>query len=71
MATVRPLALVLINVFRRCTAPPDDLDSGQHPRRSHELTAAYIDTGLSVRKLWDEHGIVGYLTVSTKPFSDI
>ncbi len=48
---------------RRCTARPEDLDTGQCPRRSHELTAARIDTSASLKKLWDEHGIVAELTV--------
>ncbi|CDO70545.1 hypothetical protein BN946_scf184573.g13 [Trametes cinnabarina] len=52
----------------KCMAPPDDLDSGHHARRSHELTAAYIDTGLSTRRLWEDYGIVSYLTPFTAYF---
>ncbi len=56
-------AVLTLYVFCRCMAPPDDLDTGQYSRRSHELTAAYIDLGLTTRKLWDDHGIISYLTV--------
>ncbi|KAI0739153.1 hypothetical protein C8Q80DRAFT_1222339 [Daedaleopsis nitida] len=52
----------------KCTADPNDLDTGQHPRRSHELTAAHLDEGLSMRKLWEEYGIISYLTPFTAYF---
>ncbi|KAI1781722.1 hypothetical protein LXA43DRAFT_907952 [Ganoderma leucocontextum] len=56
----------------RCTADPDDLDTGQAPRRSHELTAALLDA-LTLKELWDDYGIVGDLTPFTAyyPRADI
>lgn len=46
-------------------ADPNDLDTGQAPRRSHKHTAALLN-GLTLKELWDEYGIVGDLTVSLR-----
>jgi hypothetical protein len=46
----------------RCTAPANDLDSGQHVRRSQahaELLVEEFELGM----LWDEYGLVGDIVV--------
>ena len=46
----------------RCTAPENDLDSGQHLRRSQahaELLVEEFELGM----LWDEYGLVGDIVV--------
>ena len=46
----------------RCTAPANDLDSGQHVRRSQahaELLVKEFELGI----LWDEYGLVGDIVV--------
>ncbi|CDO78171.1 hypothetical protein BN946_scf184918.g2 [Trametes cinnabarina] len=48
----------------RCTAPPDDLDTGEAPRRSKEHTEALLEL-FDMRKLWEDYGVVGDL----KPFT--
>jgi hypothetical protein len=51
----------LINLFR-CTAPANDLDSGQPVRRSQahsELLVEEFELGM----LWDEYGLVGDIVV--------
>ena len=50
----------------RCTAPANDLDSGQHVRRSQahaELLVEEFELGM----LWDEYGLVGDVVVCFSP----
>ncbi|RDX56177.1 hypothetical protein OH76DRAFT_602905 [Lentinus brumalis] len=66
--TRQPVRADHVPFIRRCNAPHDDPDTGQHARRSHKLTAALLESGLSTRQLWDDHGIVSYLTPFTAYF---
>ncbi|CDO71501.1 hypothetical protein BN946_scf184909.g95 [Trametes cinnabarina] len=50
----------------RCTAPPDNLDTGPATRRSQQHTEALRDT-FDLRTLWDDYGVVGDL----KPFTEL
>nr|VWO96384.1 Uncharacterized protein [Ganoderma boninense] len=50
-----------------CTAEPDDLDTGQASRRSHEHTAALLDAH-DLKELWEDYGIVGDLTLTWKMY---
>jgi hypothetical protein len=50
----------------RCTAPANDLDSGQYVRRSQahaELLVEEFELGM----LWDEYGLVGDIVVRFSP----
>jgi hypothetical protein len=46
----------------RCTAPANDLDSGQHVRRS-QAHAELLVKEFKLGMLWDEYGLVGDIVV--------
>ena len=46
----------------RCTAPANDLDSGQHGRRSQPHTELLVEE-FELGMLWDEYGLVGDIVV--------
>jgi hypothetical protein len=46
----------------RCTAPANDLDSGQHVRRSQAHTELLVEE-FELGMLWDEYGLVGDIIV--------
>jgi hypothetical protein len=53
---------LLMPCHSRCTAPANDLDSGQHVRRSQahaELLVEEFELGM----LWDEYGLVGDIVI--------
>jgi hypothetical protein len=51
----------LIN-HARCTVPANDLDSGQHVRRSQAHTELLVEE-FELGMLWDEYGLVGDIIV--------
>jgi hypothetical protein len=46
----------------RCTAPANNLDSGQHVRRSQAHTELLVEE-FELGMLWDEYGLVGDIVV--------
>jgi hypothetical protein len=46
----------------RCTAPANDLDSGQHVHRSQAHTELLVEE-FELGMLWDEYGLVGDIVV--------
>ncbi|PIL29274.1 hypothetical protein GSI_09324 [Ganoderma sinense ZZ0214-1] len=62
-----PEQVLLACTVQGSTAEPEDLDTGQAPRRPHEHTAALLDA-LGPRRLWESYGIVGDLTPFTAYF---
>lgn len=57
----------LLTSFFRCTAPPNNLDSGRHVRRSEAHTELVVEA-FELGTLWDEYGLVGDIVVSVLPF---
>jgi hypothetical protein len=54
--------MFLLIGFFRCTAPANDLDSGQHVRRSQPHTELLVEE-FELGTLWDEYGLVGDVVV--------
>ena len=62
MYSYQQKAPALLICHSRCTTPANDLDSGQHVRRSQahaELLVEEFELGM----LWDEYGLVGDIVV--------
>jgi hypothetical protein len=60
--------MLLLTCHSRCTAPANDLDSGQHVRRSQahaELLVEEFELGM----LWDEYGLVGDIVVRLRLYA--
>ena len=52
----------LTSILDRCTAPANDLDSGQFVRRSQPHTELLVEE-FELGTLWDEYGLVGDIIV--------
>lgn len=52
----------------RCTAPANDLDTGQYGRRSETHTRVLVEE-FELGLLWDEYGLVGDIIVRIIVFS--
>ncbi|KAF8224104.1 hypothetical protein L208DRAFT_1513386 [Tricholoma matsutake] len=64
------LACIVQGWCPKCTAPANDLNSGQYVHHSQvhaELLAEEFELGM----LWDEYGLVGDIVVHFSPLSDI
>ena len=53
----------LLICLRRCTAPGDDLDSGEYIRHSQSHSELLVEE-FKLGMLWDEYGLVGDVVVS-------
>lgn len=56
-------------IFFRCTAPWNDLDSKQHVRRSKAHTELLTES-FDLRTLWNEYGLVADVIVRVIPLYD-
>jgi hypothetical protein len=64
--TVLLLSACITDKPFRCTAPANDLDSGQYVRRS-QMHAELLVEEFELGMLWDEYGLVGDIVIHFSP----